>query len=291
MGARAVVNPLAEIEHWFQGEVVRPHEGRSKSAEEREASAAEFVKPSQSLSAAERVEIYTDMYFSRLLEVLGEEYSVVRELAGHEDFSRLIRAYLREFPSRHWSLNGLGRKLPEFLAGKYRTPKKALLHDVARLECLMSIVFDAEHSNVLTSADVAQVAPTDFTSARLRTIPALELGNFDHAANAIVRAVRMSEPLPALTKKRTFTVVWRKEWTVWRMDLVESMFHVLGSLKSGHTIGEAIEEGGRHHHGDAASLQAAVSHSFGEWISEGLFERVDLGRTRLRIEPEDPSIL
>lgn len=272
------MKPLAEIEHWFQGEVVRPHEGRAKSAEERETSAVDFVKPSRTLSASQRVEIYTDMYFSRLLEVLGQEYSVVRELAGHEDFSRLIRAYLREFPSRHWSLNGLGRKLPEFLAGKYRTPKKALLYDVARLECLMSIVFDAEPSNVLTSADVEHVAPQDFSTARLRTIAALELSSFDHAANAIVRAVRMDETLPALTKKRTFTVVWRKEWTVWRMDLTEPMFHVLGSLKSGRTIGEAIEEGARHHHGDAASLQTAVSHSFGEWISEGLFERVDLAR-------------
>lgn len=270
------MKPLAEIEHWFQSEIVRPHEGRSKSVEERQQSAASFVKPSSRLSSAERVEIYADMYFARLADVLGEEYPVVRALAGHDEFNRLIRAYLRECPSRHWSLAGLGRKLPEFLAGKFRLPKKALLHDVARLECLMAIVFDAPHSPVLVSSDVARVPPDDFTSARLVTIPALELSSFDHAANAIVRAVRHDERPPNLAKQRTFTVVWRKEWTVWRMDLTEAMFHVLLALKSGRTIGQAITEGGAHHHGDAASLQAEVSRSFGEWISEGLFARVEI---------------
>ncbi len=269
------MKPLAEIEHWFQCEVVRPHEGRSKSREERDHAAAEFVKPSSRLKAAERVEIYSDMYFERLVEVLAGDYVAVRALAGHDEFRRMARAYLREFPSRHWSLNVLGRKLPEFLAGKFRIPKKALLYDVARLESLMSIVFDAPASPVLTSMDVARVAPSDFTSARLVCIPALELASFDHAANAIVRALRQEEELAQVSKQRTFTVVWRKEWVVWRMDVGEPMFHVLSALKAGNTIGEALAAGSRHHHGDAAALQTAISRSFGEWITEGLFERVE----------------
>jgi hypothetical protein len=269
------VKPLVEIEHWFQSEIVRPHEGRSKPEIEREQSAEPYVKPSSRLSAAERVEIYSDMYFARLCEVLGEEYAVVRALAGHEDFSRLVRAYLREYPSRHWSLAELGRQLPEFLNGKFRLPKKALLSDVARLECLMAIVFDAPRSNVLTPDDVARVDPRSFDTARLVCVPALRIASFDHAANAIVRAVRHDEKPKSLAKQRTFTVVWRKDWVVWRMDLGEAMFHVLFAIQSGRTIGEAIAAGGAHHHGDAASLQAAVSRSFGEWIGEGIFERVE----------------
>lgn len=268
------MKPLSEIEHWFQGEIVRPHESRSQSHAEREQSAALVVKPSNRLTAAERVEIYSDMYFARLFDVLGEEYQVVRALAGHENFARLVRAYLREHPSRHWSLAGLGRKLPSFLAGPFRLPKKALLLDVARLECLMAIVFDAPQSSVLTPADVARVGADDFNSARLVCIPALELASFDHPANEIVRALRHDEKPKSLAKQRTFTVVWRKEWVVWRMDLGEAMFHVLSELKAGRTIGEAIATGSQHHHGDAAELQADIARSFGEWINEGLFERI-----------------
>lgn len=271
------MNPLEELEHWFQGEIVRPHEGRSKTLVERGESAAPFVKPSRTLSAAQRVEIYADMYFERLAEILGDEYSAVRTLAGHDDFRRLARAYLREFPSRHWSLNQLGRKLPEFLGGKFRIPRKAVLHDVARLECAMSIVFDAPASGVLTPEGVAHIQPADFTSTRLVCVPALSLASYDHAANAIVRAARMDEDMPALDRKRTFTVVWRKEWTVWRTDLTEPMFHVLTSLHSGLSIGEAIAQGARRFHGDPLVLQADISRSFGEWISEGMFASVQNG--------------
>ena len=91
-----------------------------------------------------------------------------------------------------------------------------------------------------------------------------------------MRAVRHDEKPKSLAKQRTFTVVWRKDWVVWRMDVGEAMFHVLSALKSGRTVGEAIAAGGAHHHADADALQTAVSRSFGEWISEGLFERVEV---------------
>lgn len=270
------MTPLAEIQHWMQAEIVRPHEGRARTLPQRETSAAPFVKPSRTLTGAERVEIYADMYFERLLEVLSGEYMAVAALTGHDGFRHLVRAYLRETPSRHWSLNALGRKLPEFLAGKYRMPKKALVHDVAKLEDRMAIVFDAPGSTVLTPADVARVPPAVFPSARLVCIPALELAELEYPANAIVRAVRQEEPLPKLARARTFTVVWRKEWVVWRMDVTEPMFHVLSALKAGQPVGAAIEHGARYHHGELSALQATVSRSFGEWISEGLFARVDL---------------
>lgn len=269
------MSPLSELEHWLQAEIVRPHEGGTRTLQQRETAVAPYVKPSRTLSAAERVEIYADMYFERLVEVLAGEYQAVAVLAGHDGFRRIVRGYLREHPSRHWSLNPLGRKLPEFLAGKFRTPRKAVIRDVATLENLMAIVFDAPRSRVLASDDVARVAPADFPAARLVCVPALELATFDHAANAIVRAARQGEPMPALIRKRTFTVVWRKEWVVWRMDLSEPMYHVLTSLKSGLPIGAAMAEGARHHHGDPQALQHEVSRSFGEWIGEGFFERIE----------------
>ena len=271
------MKPLEELEHWLQGEIVRPHEGRAKTCAERDASATPHVKPSRMLSPAQRVEIYADMYFERLAGILSEEYSAVNVLAGHDEFRRLARAYLREFPSRHWSLNHLGRKLPEFLAGKFRTPRKAILHDVARLECAMSIAFDAPASLVLTPDAVALIGPADFTGTKLVCVPALSLASYDYAANAIVRAARLSEDMPSLERKRTFTVVWRKEWTVWRMELTEPMFHVLMSLQSGLSIGDAIAQGARRFHGDSAELQGEIFRSFGEWISEGMFASIAKG--------------
>jgi hypothetical protein len=267
---------LAQLEHWFQGQLVGPHESRAKAFDDRNRAAVPHVRPSRSLQPAERVAIYADMYFARLHDVLAEEYPSTRALCGPVEFERLVRAYLREHPSRHWSLNGLGRKLPEFLAGPFRIPRKALLADVARLECAMSAVFDAPASPVWTTADMVRVPPESFPNARVRMIAALELHAFSHRANAIVRALRQGETPPSLSKHPTRTVVWRKEWTVWRMDLDEPLFAVLRALKAGERVEAAIEAGARHFRGDADELKPKIFGAFGEWISEGLFSAIEV---------------
>ena len=137
------MKPLDDLERWFQGEIARPHEGRTLPKLERRAAASARILPSQHLAPEERVAIYADMYFARLLECLADDYPAVKALIGPIGFEKLVRAYLREHPSRHWNLNVLGRKLPEFLAGDVKLPRKALVLDVARIECAMSVVFDA----------------------------------------------------------------------------------------------------------------------------------------------------
>jgi hypothetical protein len=268
---------LNELENWFQHQIVSPHETRSKSFEERNQTAAPHVRPSKTLQPAERLEIYSSMYFARLHDVLAEEYTSTHALCGPVEFERLVRAYLREHPSRHWSLNGLGRKLPAFLAGPFRIPRKALLADIAKLECAMSTVFDAPNSPLLTTADMARVPGEAFPSARVKLIDALELHTFDHRANAIVRALRQDEKPPALTRHPTRTVVWRKEWTVWRMDLDETLFAVLSALKSGESVQAAIEAGAARFDGEPDALPPRIFGAFGEWIGDGLLSAIEIG--------------
>lgn len=268
---------LVQLVNWFQGQIVGPHEARTKSFDERNAAAKPHIKPSKSLEPAERVAVYADMYFARLHDILADEFNATRALCGPVEFERLVRAYLREHPSRHWSLNALGRKLPEFLAGPFRIPRKAVLHDIAKVENLISIVFDAPQSSVMTTADMGKIRPDAFASARVRLIDALELATFDHRANDLVKALRSGETPKSLARARTWTVVWRKEWTVWRKDVDEPMFHVLAALKAGKPVQEAIVAGAARFTGSPEKLQAQIATAFGEWISDGLIASIETG--------------
>ncbi len=275
-GERTDPASLTDLENWFQQQITSPHESRTRTFDERNEIAAPHVLPSKTLQPAERVAIYSNMYFARLHDVLAEEYPSTRALCGPVEFQRLVRAYLKEHPSRHWSLNGLGRELPTFLDGPFRIPRKALLADIARLECAMSVVFDAPISPVLTTADMAGIPGESFPSARVKLVDALELCVFEHRANAIVRALRQDEKPPALTRQATRTVVWRKEWTVWRMDLDETLFAVLSSLKDGERVQSAIEAGATRFDGELEALPARIFAAFGEWISEGLLSSIEI---------------
>lgn len=255
---------LPRLERWFQEQVVG---GRTSPAEGR-------ILPSRHLAPDERVGLYAGMYDSRMRECLREDYPALVRLAGEEGFERIARLYLRAHPSRHWSLNGLGRKLPELLAGAVRVPRRALLRDVARLERAMSEVFDAQASPRLSPAELARVPAEAWERGKLRLAEPLHLLALDHRANAIVTAAREGRALPSLARKRTFVAVYRKEWTVWRMDLGRPAFEILVGLQRGWTLRRALAAGAKAFAGPREELDALVRRSFAEWGAEGFVREV-----------------
>jgi hypothetical protein len=282
-GAGAAL-PLARLERWLQGEIVRPHEGGRPPA----LGARAVVRPSATLAPKERVAIYSRMYFTRLHDCLAEDFPAVRALLGEARFERLARRYLARFPSRHYSLNALGRALPRFLAGPVRIPRRALVRDVARVEAAMAEVFDAEDARPLGAADLAAVPASRWEAARLRPVPGLRLLALDHPVNPLVTAARGGEPSPAVPRRRAFTAVYRKDFAVWRADLGEPAFAALGALARGATIGRALAAAARVFEGEPAALEGEVQRWFRGWIEDGLFAAVELAPPAKRRERRRP---
>lgn len=268
--------PLADLERWLQDAIVRPHERRPKSpAATKRVEAASAILPSRHLKPRERVALYSDMYLARMQECLASDYPALVHLVGPRRFGELTRAYLRHYPSRHYSLNMLGQHMPEFLAGPARLPRRALLADVARLELAMTQVFDRAESTRLTPADLSRIDPQAWANLPLRLVDAFEIHALTHRSNAIVTAARKEQTLPDLQPAPTWVAVYRKDWIVWRMDLSQPMFETLSALKSGMPLGAALAAGAASFDGSVEELQAAVSRWFAEWTAEGFFAAID----------------
>lgn len=237
---------------------------------------ADVILPSRRLAPDERMEIYSGMYFSRLVECLEEDYPVLKAILGEGRFRELARAYLERYPSRHYSLNFLGRKLPEFLDLHARMPRRRFLRDVARLECAMSEVFDEKEARSLTPKERAAIPRNRLESASLRFIPAFRLLALDHPANAVVIAHRQGRKLPMPAPRRSWVAVYRKKFQVWRMDLAESQHALLGALAHGRSLRGAIRSALRFWTGTPPSFKEALFGWFCEWADEGFFTAVDL---------------
>jgi hypothetical protein len=249
---------------WFQASVVAPHETR----ERRLAPAKQHLLPSRTLGPEQRLGIYVDAYMARLVEALEEDFPALAHRLGQRAFQRTCRSYLERHPSRSRSLNGLGRKLPEFLSGR------AAL-DLARLEVAMSEVFDGEAVEPLRTADFARLTPEALAGARLDCVPTLRLLALDHDANPYVDAVRQErDPVPPLRRKRSWIAVYRKEFKVCRLDLREAGFDALAALRRGRTVSQAVAAAARRWKGTASELQTHIRQCFGEWVSEGFFARI-----------------
>ena len=269
MSRASETTALPSLERWFQGEIVAPHEERKRGRP-----AAEVILPSKSLAPEERVAIYGEMYFLRLAECLAEDYPAVKKLVGPAGFEKLARAYLKKHPSRHYSLSALGKQLPDFLAGTTKTPRHAMLADVARVERAISESFDAQVSPSLSPADLAMIPPSAWETARIRMTESLQLLALEHRGNAIVTACRQDKEIPSLGRAKSWVAVFRKEWTVWRMDLTEPMHAVLGALAGGKPLARALSTGARSYEGTPESMQSDVHRWFREWATEGLFVEI-----------------
>jgi len=264
------------IAGWFQESVVGPHEkGRKRP---RLAPASEVILPSKTLRPEQRVGIYVDAYLARLVEALHDDFPAVTRFLGHRAFHEMARAYLEKHPSRSWSLNPLGRKLPQFLAGKVRMSKREAARAMATVEVAMAEVFDEIAVKPLGPSDFAALDPMKFVAARLDFVPTFRLVEVDYAVNPYIDAVRQErEQMPALKKKKSWIAVYRKEFKVWRLDLRETAFATLSELKRGKTVSAAVATAARLWKRKPEELPAQLQQWFGEWSSEGFFSGIRFG--------------
>jgi hypothetical protein len=145
------------------------------------------------LPAIERLDIYANMYFYRLLDCLGEDFSKVRAAVGPDRFENLIADYLERHPSENPSLRFLGRRLPEFIASHSISSDFPWLSDLARLEWARADIFDAVDVEPLSREGLARLPQDRAGEARFSLIPALAVVPFKYEVVRLWRLLDEAE--------------------------------------------------------------------------------------------------
>ncbi len=93
------------------------------------------IAPGPTLKSEERLGIYQQQYWWRLLNICQEIYPAVLRLFDYEDFNRLIaEPYLLKYPPHDWFLSHIGNDLPKWLKKYYRKSDTPLVHGLALLD-------------------------------------------------------------------------------------------------------------------------------------------------------------
>jgi hypothetical protein len=232
----------------------------------------EVVLPSHSMTPAERVGVYHGMYLMRMVEALESDYPVIRYHLGDHQFRQLVRDYVQRHPSTSYTLNRLGDHLPQFFVDQPEWPEAEFLHDLARFELAMTEVFDEEESPVLGSDELEAVSPEAWESARLRPIAAFRLLEFRHAVIPNLVAYHQDRPSPQPRRRASWVVLYRRDYTVLRLELSRAEHDLLRSLVDGSSLGEALTAAVA---SKSPRQQAKVFRWFRTWISEGFFTAIE----------------
>lgn len=237
---------LNQTQRWLQAVIRQPGPVeaavRSPRAQKEIARQAMPVTPSPTLTALERVDVYREMYWLRLREALSIDYPELKAFLGDDAFDALCDAYVKRNPSRTYTLNRLGDHLPRFIArGGGKLARKEFLADLARLELLMTEVFDEEEVPVLDEQQVKRVPPEAWERIRLQAIPALRMAEFRYPVSAYVSATRDESPKqPLLRRRNSWVIVFRRNYSVHRMELPKSAFQLFAALAKGKPLGQAV---------------------------------------------------
>lgn len=273
--------PLDRLQRWMQAVVVHPGTveeavaGPGAAAELGPEHVGDVILPTARLTPIERVGIYHSMYLLRMQEALDKDYEALKHFLGDDGFFQLVRDYVQVHPSRSYSLNRLGDRLPEFISSASQFRRRAFCHDLARLECAMAQVFDAPETTPLGAEQIAAVPPEAWERARLRTIDAFRLLAFRYPVNAYLQSVRDdNHDHPKPRQKNEWLAIYRKDFAVWRLSLSREAHDLLADLASGVRLGAALESALRR---SRRSLTAeALSGWFREWVSGGVFASVEV---------------
>lgn len=238
----------------------------------------EVILPSRRVSAADRLRIYSNMYYSRLVEILSEDFPAVTAALGlHAD--PIFRDYLDRHPSTNQRLTPLGRHLPVyFLEDRTDLPNAHFLAALAHLEHTRELVFEGGRSTLLDPASLAAMGPEAWSRARLSFIAASAIIRCEWPVNdyldAVLNGVEATLPAPAVQR----ILLWRKDYKVRRLVVSPSQFAILQSLRCGRTLMEAIGAGFDAAESDAdavpedpESIAASLGEWFRSWAEAGVF--------------------
>jgi hypothetical protein len=271
---------LKRTQHWMQTVIMHPGTNQEAVAS-RKAQALvskrlfpRLVLRSKTLDSYQRIGIYRDMYLARLREALASDYGALLHFLGDEAFTELVAGYVEAHPSQSYTLNRLGDHLSEYIRSASRLPRREFLYDLARLELAMSQLFDAAESPVLKRKTIANIPPEAWETARLKPIEAFRLLAFRYPVNAYLKSVRDRTAHPSTRRKNNWVVIFRRNYTLRRLDLTRPAYELLSSLADGIPLGKALSRVARHR---KAVSEVQLFSWFRDWVANGLFQGVEQG--------------
>jgi hypothetical protein len=279
--ARAVMHPLSRNERMGT---------RGPGGESTERYAARYIKANDRLTSFERLEIYNRQYWFRVLGSMAEDFPGLRAILGERRFNDMCRTYLRECPSRSFTLRNLGSRLEAWLR---RNPQwirgqKILALDMARLEWADIEAFDGAAEPALRLEGLVGVS---LSNLKLQVQPYVQLLDLhypvddlvlqvkndddaaDFASNAVTERRKRStvKAVSALLPKQIFLVVHRIDFSVYFRRIAREEYAILSALRDGKSIASAIELAFSGSSIPELNRAGYVRHSFETWAALGWF--------------------
>ena len=268
--------PLAKLQALLYRLIAAPEGVAAGLAAERERLSLELddlLAGDDRLTAVERLEIYANAYFYRILDCLKDDFPATLAVVGADNFHNLITGYLIAHPPTQPSIDRVGEHLAEFLRDHPMREKWPFLADLALLEGTLLAVFRAANAEVLTAEAIRSVPADKWPALKMRTHPAVAMLDCEWRVDELLRDFENSAGTDrrahlAAAREKTNVLVWRQNLRASYRRL-ENVERTALALANKEVTFAAICDAIAAESGDRDPL-ALINELLTRWLGEGL---------------------
>lgn len=213
--------------------------------------AAQYVVPSPKLQPHQRMQIYNQQYWWRLLNTLHANFPLVTRLFGTHAFNEKIGIpYLLKYPPNHWSLHVLGKRLPKWIIECYKDRDRSLVLNAANLDWAFMDSLISPRYPFLDLAQILKENPEGLLSQTFYLQPYITLFNWEYdllnfRGNFLKQGSDywIEHRFPPLPKEKSyFFILYRNmnNHLAWR-EISQGEFTLLQRFKLGSSMIEACD--------------------------------------------------
>lgn len=285
---------LPALQRWFLSVITHPDgvlEGaRSPDAQQQIAVSPDelerVIRRSRSQTSVERLEVYANAYYARLIECLAEEFPAMEYVLGAETFRAFAFEYLQHYPPGSYTLAKLAASFPRFLretrpidsdGGGKESSWTDFLIDLATLERTYSEVFDSrgpEEHQGLQYAELASIPPEAWPSTKFVPVDCLRLLELRFPVHEFAAAVKRGQEPSIPRPISTHLMVTRRDYIVRPRAVSKLEYDALQGLCGGKCVGDVITKIAESCEMDNDQLSVQIHDWFHRWSADGLFVRV-----------------
>lgn len=233
---------LASLQVWMQGVILqsRPSSHSSRSV----------VRDLPALSAPQCLQIYNDACRLRLLGCLKDEFPVLCAAVGDDAFTQFSLGYIRERPSRSYTLGHFSQSFVEYLASSRPAQDDSdagsidwtdVILELALLEHTINVVFDGPGSEKASRRSRTGQDQDDVRADSVIEInPSVKVLRLSFPVHTYYSALRAGGAPAVPSPVETRLAVYRENYVVRFIDLDRTVYSLLEQLLSGESLSSAL---------------------------------------------------
>jgi hypothetical protein len=222
-----------------------------------------LVGSDSTCTSIERLDVYAEAYFSRILDGMSESFARTKKVVGDDAFTKLVAEYLKAYPSKFSSIDEVGYRFASFIEEADTVDVAEWVSDLAHFEWSWIESFYAEE--VMVSDDWREELARN-SKIRLQVHPSVQLIHSQWLTCKFINVLDSDVEIDAVDfnkRAESGIIIYRFQNEVLWEELDWPIFKVIQNLKNGTLLDDALLQA------DGIDPQA-ISQNFSHWVERGI---------------------